>query len=206
MVLCALTAGIISCEKPIVGEGPVVSETRAMSAITGITLQMNGNVYFKQDTATKLEVSAHQNILNELVTFVSNGKLVIKYRNGKTYDADPNIRITVSGPGVSGFELNTSGSIYVTNAIQVPALYLRVAGATGGTVTNEKFRTSGSGKIDMSAVSAATVNAHNSGSGDIKIKVSNHLDATIEGSGSIYFIGYPSISSHISGSGELLHF
>ena len=55
-------------------------------------------------------------------------------------------------------------------------------------------------------ISAKSVTAKTSGSGSIKVKAADHLDATVEGSGSIYFTGYPSVSSHIYGTGHLIHF
>jgi Putative auto-transporter adhesin, head GIN domain len=178
-----------------------------------------------------VEVTAKESIHAILETFVVNNNLVIKYKNGRTYDEDASIRINVSGPSVSGFMLNTSGNIICTNDIMASNLYLRTSGsgdialqkviadnidaestvsgritATAGIVVNEKLKTNGSGKIDLSAIAANKVTARTIGSGDIKVKVSDHLDATIDGSGSVYFRGYPQVSTHIHGSGAVIRF
>lgn len=231
ILLIAVIAGSTSCRKDVIGDGPVITETRAVSNFGGIILQMNGSVYYTNDTEWKVEVTAKESIHSMLETKVVNNRLVIRYRNGKTYDADESIRINVSGPDLSSFELNTSGSIYCLRAIQVPNLYLRTNGsgsiqlqqvmansidaesttsgtitAGTGTVASERLITAGSGKIDLSALAAKNVNAKTTGSGDIAVKVSEKLDATIGGSGSIYFSGSPLISTRINGSGRLIRF
>jgi hypothetical protein len=73
-LLSALILLITSCEK-IDGEGPVVTETRDVSGFSGIDFRIGGDVYFKKDTVYKVEVSAQQNILDKLETYVSDGNL-----------------------------------------------------------------------------------------------------------------------------------
>jgi len=230
-ILLAATAvvGSVSCKKDLVGEGPVTSETRNIQNFTGIDLRMNGNVYYTKSETLKVEVSGPQSIHSMLETNVINGRLVIRYSNGKTYDNDPGIRINVSAPAVNTFLLNTSGSIFCLNDIQPDNLLLRSNGsgdivfqkiitgnidaestqsgrisAGSGSAISEKLKTDGSGKIDFSGVAAKTVTTQTVGSGDIRVKVSDNLDVRIEGSGSVYFSGNPYISTHISGSGHLV--
>ena len=231
ILLVAIAAGSSSCKKDLIGNGPVTTETRAVTGFSGINLQMNGNVFYKQDVNWKVEVTAKQSIHQLLETYVLNNTLLIKYRNGNTYDADESIRINVSGPGVDKFMLNTSGSIYSNSDINVTNLFVRSTGsgdirlqkvtannidaessqsgtvsATSGNTINESLKTDGSGKIHMAGVSARDVTALILGSGNIKAAASNHLYATIKGSGSVYFSGYPVITSHVYGSGRIIRF
>ena len=226
-----MAASMVSCKKEVIGEGPVRTETRTVTNFSGIDLQMNGNVYYQNAPTWKIEVSAKASIHDVLETNVNSGRLVVRYRNGKTYDNDESIRINVSGPGVNSFTLNTSGNIICLNAIETDNLYLRSSGsgdiilqtveanaieaeskqsgritATGGSTINEKLKTDGSGKIDLSAISSKNVNARIVGSGDIKVKVADRLDVTIDGSGSVFFNGSPLISTHINGTGRLIRF
>lgn len=227
----AMAAGMVSCKKEHIGEGPVTTETRTVNNFSGIDLQMNGNVYYQNAANWKVEVIAKESIHDILETTVNNGRLIVRYRNGKTYDNDESIRINVSGPGVNSFSLNTSGNIICLNAIQTDNLYLRSSGsghivlqhveantidaeskqagrisATGGFTISEKLKTDGSGKIDLSAISSKIVTARIVGSGDIKVKVADRLDVTIDGSGSVFFNGSPLISTHINGTGRLIRF
>jgi hypothetical protein len=227
----AMAAGIVSCKKEVIGEGPVRTETRTVNNFSSIDLQMNGNVYYQNAPTWKVDVSAKASIHDILETTVNNGRLIVRYRNGKTYDNDESIRINVSGPGVNSFSLNTSGNIFCLNPLQTDYLYLRSSGsgnivlqhvdantidaeskqsgrisATGGFTISEKLKTDGSGKIDLSAISSKNVTARIIGSGDIKVKVADKLDVTIDGSGSVFFNGSPLISTHINGTGRLIRF
>lgn len=227
----AMAAGMVSCKKEVIGEGPVRTETRTVTNFSGIDLQMNGNIYYQNAPTWKVDVSAKASIHDILETNVNNGRLIVRYRNGKTYDNDESIRINVSGPGVNSFTLNTSGNIICLNAIQTDNLYLRSTGsgdivlqhveatvidaeskqsgritATGGFTVSEKLKTDGSGKIDLSALTSKNVSARIIGSGDIKVKVSDRLDATIDGSGSVFFNGSPLITTRINGTGRLIRF
>jgi hypothetical protein len=231
ILLMALIAASVSCKKEVIGNGPVTTQTRTVSNFTGIDLRMNGMVYYTNATEQKLEIVAKESIHSILETKVVDNRLVIRYTNGKTYDEDESIRINISGPGVNSLETNSSGSIYCMNAIQPTNLFVRTSGsgnvslqnvvtgnleaestqsgrvfATGGSANSEKIKTDGSGKVDLSAVTAKSVTGRIIGSGDIKVKATDYLDATIDGSGDIYFSGSPLITTHINGSGRLIRF
>lgn len=226
----SILLGCISCKKDQVGEGPAKTETRFVQNFTTIDLQMNGNVYFTESPTVKLEVTAKESIHDLLETTVVENRLVIRYKNGKTYDADESIRITISAPDVNSFMLNTSGSIYCMNDIHQLSVVLRSYGsgsihlkgictsnidaensragsinATEGSTISAVFRNYGSGRIDLSHVSRRSVTTRTEGSGDIRLKASDNLDVTIDGSGSVYYGGYPALRSHISGTGRLIH-
>jgi hypothetical protein len=191
ILITATMAGAVSCKKDLVGDGPVTTQTRTTQNFTGIDLRMNGNVYYTKGPVLKLEVTAKESIHYMLETSVSNERLIVRYSNGKTYDNDPSITINVTAPDISSFQSNTSGNIYCMNNIQQANLYVR---------------NTGSGKIDLSRMTAQTAATHSEGSGDITVRVLDHLDVTIKGSGSVYFSGNPFISTHISGSGYLVRF
>lgn len=231
ILLSVMTASMIGCKKDIIGVGPHVAESRPIPHFTGIDLRMNGNVYYKKGNTLSLEITAQRNILDMLETHVINNILVIRYRDGKTSDADESIRISVTAPYVNSFSLNTSGSIYCLDNIQATNLWMHSSGSgtislknviaetieavttTSGSINvldgaaiSENLKTSGSGQINMSGILARTAKVRTSGSGKIEVKATDYLHATIEGSGSIYYSGYPDVSSHISGSGHLVHF
>lgn len=230
-LISVMAVSLVGCKKDIIGTGPYRTENRTVAGFTAIDLRMNGNVYYKKGNVPALEIVAQQNVLDQLETSVINNSLVIQYRDGKTYDADHGIRINVTAPQVNSFTLNTSGSIFCLDDMETTSLFLhsngsgnislkniragsieaisRVSGsiiAMDGHALNENLKTSGSGQINLSGISAKTATVRTSGSGKIQLRVTNYLHATIEGSGSIYYGGYPDVSSHISGSGHLIHF
>jgi hypothetical protein len=229
ILLFAIVLAGASCKKDSIGQGPIVTQDRTIAPFTGIDLRMNGNVYYKKDSVWKVEVIAKQSIHSGLETRVADGQLIIRYYNGKTYDADESIRINVSAPVVNSMKLNSSGSIYSTTDIAPASLFLQSTGSgsihlravvtgnlkaeslqsgtitvAGGNAANAELKTDASGKVDLSEVATKTASARIIGSGFIKVKVSDHLNATINGSGSIYFRGYPTLTTQISGTGHLI--
>lgn len=217
-----------SCEK-VVGEGPVVTETRIVTNFSSLDLRMSGNVYFTRDAAYKVEVHAQQNILDKLETYVSNGNLVIKFKNNARVRTREDVEVIVSGPDLTAVRVSGSGSVTTTNAVTPGSLDLDVSGSGGitladvtssylsttisgsgnikilaGAITEEKVKISGSGNTDLSNVAAAKATTITSGSGDIWLQVANDLDVTISGSGSVHYKGNPLIDTHISGSGKVV--
>jgi hypothetical protein len=232
ILLSALSLSMWSCTKErIEGDGPVVSETRPVNNFSGIDLRVSANVYYKQDTVYKLEVSAQQNILDVMETYVSNGKLVVKFENDvRVHSHDP-IVVMVSGPSLSSIRLSGSGNVNAAGKLLPATMDVDISGSGdifiaelntawldanisgsgnitigSGSATEEKLTISGSGNIDLTNVQATKAKTKTSGSGDIRLSVSQSLDVTISGSGSVYYKGNPYINTNISGSGKVIHF
>lgn len=229
IILMVLAVGLYSCKKDIIGDGPITTEVRTVGNFTGIELQMNGNVYYRNSTEWKVEVSARESIHDILETKVVNGVLVVRYYNGKTYDNDESIRITVSGPGVNHFVTNSSGNINAESDINVANLYLRSSGAGNitllnvvalgieaeskqsgriaagvGTANTANLRTEGSGTIDLRNVGVKYAIAKVRGSNDVRVRVSEKLEATVYGSGWVLYYGRPVVDGTVLGSGKIV--
>jgi hypothetical protein len=229
LVMLSMVVLFSSCEK-VSGDGPVVSETRNIVDFSGVDLRVAAEVYFKQDPNFKVEITAQRNILEIMETYVSHGKLVIKFKNNvrvRTHDA---IIIQVSAPTANSFELSGSGNINVTGSFSSPTMELDISGSgnitiphvttsfldasisgsgniivTYGTATEEKLNISGSGTIDLVNIVAEKADIKTAGSGDSKVNVSKILNVKISGSGSVYYKNNPIINTDISGSGKVVH-
>jgi len=231
ILLSAITAGMIACSKTKNGEGPRARQERYTTGFTSIELRANADVYYTQGSLKSISVDGPQYILDDLETIAADGRLIIRFSNGKTWQGHESIRIHITAPDVSSFSLNSSGSIFFMNTLQKDALLLYNNGSgdislkdiavrnleayatnTGGisaetgNALSATVKSSGSGDINLSAVNAQTVTAHNTAAGKIQVKAAAWLKAKIEGSGSIFYKGYPQISSQISGPGYLVHY
>jgi len=233
-VLVSLAAGIFifpSCEK-IVGEGPLVTQTRSVSNFSGISSEMSGTVNFTIAPDYKVEITAQQNILDVLNTNVVNGVLHIDFKDNVRVKAHEDLLINITAPYADYFRLSGSGNMNVQGDIAANNLKVALSGSgdiavqhaviadkietdisgsgnisiANGSAVNEDVDISGSGKIEMAGVSAENAITHTSGSGDVKLALSKSLDAHISGSGSVYYHGNPIISTHISGSGRVIPF
>ena len=220
-----------SCEK-VVGEGPLVTQTRSVSNFTGISSEMSGKVNFTIAPDYKVEITAQQNILDVLNTNVVNGVLHIDFKDNVRVRAHEDLLINITAPYADYFRLSGSGNmnvqgdvaannfkvtlsgsgdISVQNAVIADKIDAEVSGSgnisvANGSAVNEDVDISGSGKVEMAGVDAQNAVTHTSGSGDVKLALSKNLDAHISGSGSVFYHGNPIISTHISGSGRVIPF
>lgn len=229
LLIMALGAGILfsSCKK-VVADGPMVTETRNVSGFNGIDLRMAGDVYFRQAPEYKVEVRAQDEIQDVLDTYVSNGKLVIKFENDVKVRIHDGVTVTVTGPEFRSLRVSGSGDIYGQGPMSVPEMEMDISGSgdielaglttekldanisgsgdikvAQGSATDEKLRISGSGGISLAGVAAKTATTRTSGSGDIRVQVSDRLDVTISGSGSVIYSGNPVLNVSIGGSGKV---
>ncbi|MEP7258032.1 MAG: head GIN domain-containing protein [Flavitalea sp.] len=217
-----------SCRK-IVGEGPVVTESRNTSDFTGIHYSVPGQLVYEPGDVFSIKIDAQQNILNVIETYVSNHELRIKVRDNTIIRSGEDIRVTVTAPPVTALEVSGSGTIHVLQHYAPESVKLQVSGsgkillnsletghvktkisgsgqvqALNGSATHEDISISGSGQLDFLNVMAIKAVTHTSGSGTIKLGVSDELDTHISGSGTVYYKGEPIITSSISGSGRLV--
>lgn len=231
VLLSALTAGIVSCSKSKIDFGPRTRQERIIANFTSIELRANADIYYTQSSLKSLVIEGPEAMMNFVETSFSGGNLVIRFTNGHAYDGNESIRIYISAPDVNSFALNNTGSIFFMNAVQQDALTLYNNGtgeialkevnvkhleayATGpgditareGVTQFETIKTSGSGNINLSAITAQSVFAHNIAAGKIQVKASSFLKVKIEGSGAVFYKGYPNLSTQVSGTGQLVHY
>jgi hypothetical protein len=227
-MIVVLSLFVFSCHK-VTGDGPVVAETRSVSGFNGLDLRVGATVYYTQSPDIKVEVSAQQNILDVLQTYVSGNKLVVKYKDNVRVTSDELIRVNISAPDINSLQLSGSGNLYVNTPIATGSLDLEISGSgdviltelntayldanisgsgsiriSSGTTTEEKLKISGSGSLELENLGASRVTTNTSGSGTIKVTASQVLNVTISGSGHVYYKGSPQVNISASGSGRVI--
>jgi Putative auto-transporter adhesin, head GIN domain len=232
VVLLAAVFFIFPSCKRVVGEGPVVTQTRTVGNFTGVSSEMSGKVNFTIAPDFKVEITAQQNIIDVLNTNVVNGVLHIDFKNNVRVKEHEDLLINITAPYADYFRLSGSGNMNVQGDVAANDLTVTLSGSgdiaiqnaviddkidtdisgsgnisiANGSAVNEDVEISGSGKVEMAGVGAQNAVTHTSGSGDVKLAISSNLDAHISGSGSVYYHGNPIISTHISGSGRVIPF
>lgn len=231
-VILILAGSFTSCKKhlfnSIKGKGETVTETRDLSGFNKISLDIDADVYYTQDSVYFVEISAQQNILNVITTEISDGELEIdskkwirKHSGIKIIIHSPDLReVDLSGSGnfesagmltTTNLELEVSGSGNISFAgVTISVLDADISGSGnihiyGGAVISQEAEVSGSGSIEMHSLTANQSTAKISGSGSISVWAMNQLNATISGSGDIKYKGNPVINTSISGSGSVIH-
>ena len=99
-----------SCKKTI-GEGATVTEQRSTGNFTGIELSIPATVNFSQAPNFKVEISAQQNILNIIQTYVVGNTLIIKVKDKKKLGRHDAITATITAPSLNALRVAGSGNI-----------------------------------------------------------------------------------------------
>lgn len=231
-VVLILALHFTSCEKHIFnsikGKGATVTETRNLTGFNKISLDIDADVTYTQDSVYFVEISAQQNVLDVITTEISAGELEIEF--SKWVRKHSNIEIIIHSPDLREVDLDGSGNFESTGMLTTTDLELEVSGSgnivlygvtateldadisgsgniyiSSGVVTNEDAKISGSGNIEADDLKANNSKAKISGSGSISVWVLDQLDATISGSGDIKYKGNPITNTTISGSGSVIH-
>lgn len=211
------------------GSGPVVSETRSLPSFSKITLDVSADIYLTQDSVQSVTIKAQENILDILDTKVSGGRLEIDFDRNCVKNHDqiniyvtvPNIsEIDIKGSGdviglgpisvnTLNFDINGSGSIQMP-AITANSIGIDISGSGDATFAGDStvnfldININGSGDIKAFGLPVNHVKVDIDGSGDARVHALQTLDVNISGSGNVYYLGYPQVTSHISGSGDII--
>jgi len=224
VIIAALT--LSSCGKKLEGSGNVISETRVVPTFTDIQADGCYDVVITQDTLQKVVVKTDDNIMPEVKTEVSSGKLRIYFADHhRNYDPTF-MTVYVSSSLIGDVHLSGSGSISSTNQLITPnpKYTLSGSGNISMSVQSQSVETniSGSGNVDIMGIAptaqhtisgSGNIGALNlisddvqitiSGSGDAYIHANNSLNVTISGSGKVRYTGSPQVTTQITGSGNV---
>lgn len=227
-LLAFISCTIPGCIMPgcIQGSGNYTSENRTVGDFSSIDLAGIGDVYLSQGEK-HLRIEAEDNIIQEMKTEVSAGKLAI-YHNARCINPHMPIKIFVSTPELESLSISGSGRIISQSPIESNALNLRVSGSGNmelnavcqdlkmiisgsgganlkGEAAKSEILISGSGALHGYDLLTDRSRISISGSGIAQINAKEELDALISGSGSLYCKGNPEIVSQtVSGSGRMI--
>jgi Putative auto-transporter adhesin, head GIN domain len=188
------------------GSGAVRTETRTVSGFSAIQLGGNGDVKIEQSGTESLTITAEENLLPLLTSDVVNNELRLGVKDGARIDTTQPITYTVTVKDLTGMEVAGSGTQMATK-VKTASLRIRMAGSGSisatGTADAQDVQMAGSGTYRGSGLTSKTATVKSAGSGNAEIAVSDGLDVTIIGSGSVTYTGSPQIKQSILGSGSL---
>jgi hypothetical protein len=208
------------------GSGVVRSETRQLPDFTGVSVDYPAEVVIRQGEVQSVSVEAEDNLLPQLATRVTGGRLYIENRAPRSSRVDPTrpVRITLTVKDLHQLDAPSAGSVSVTG-LQTDSLHLSVSGAghvvlSGLDVSTLTVDLSGAGNIDADGsagsidlgisgfgsfrggeLAAQGANMDISGAGSATLWLKNELTANISGVGSVNYYGSPTVSQNVSGVG-----
>jgi len=208
-----------------------VKETRNVSGFTKVNFGVAGNLYIAFGSEFKVVIEGEKRYVDEVITEVSGGKLIIKTDNWKisNWRMNEKVDVYITMPELNGLGVSGSGKAQVKDAIKTGDLNLSVSGsgkiyisdltvselgcsisgsgdialAGGGNVAKSDISISGSGNFNSESVKIENAVIHISGSGNCVCNVTESLKASVSGSGNVTYTGNPKIDAHVSGSGKV---
>jgi len=154
------------------------------------------NIYMDINTLTKIELNGSGDV------------------NTTFFDVVDPLHVDLTGSGDMDIEVNApeiyssiSGSGDVKISTITEYLQVSIAGSGDydieGSAAEADYSISGSGNISAFSLETRITDVSISGTGDIRVNVSEKLNVSISGSGDVYYKGTPTISTSISGSGDI---
>jgi hypothetical protein len=213
------------------GSGGSTTRNLNLSNISSIDFQQAGEVIITQGITQAVVVTGDENVVNDIDTDVDNGVWKIDFDKHcyKNYELTifitvPNINaVSLSGSGsitINDFtgqqnnlslDISGSGSIFLSAFDGAQNMSVEISGSGAITASADiptlktlDIKISGSGNYDGFSITSDDCDINIPGSGNCKVTVNNHLDVKISGSGNVFYKGHPSITSNITGSGELI--
>ncbi len=212
--------------------GETVIEHRTLLSFDQIELDDNINLILTQDTVNYIEIEAGKHLHKLIKTNINSGILTIRNNNKcnwvRSYKKEINAYLHFKN--ITGLKYNGSGDICSTDTIKSKIIYIEnldgsgtisltirsdqsyIKEHTGPADFNIRGKTSynyvwaaGYGLMDCRNLRADNVTVINKGTNSCFVNAKNSLDAEIDYTGNIYYIGKPnSISTKIDGIGKLL--
>jgi hypothetical protein len=180
-----------SCTKQwerIEGTGSVTSETLYLQEFSKISMEGADNVFVSYGEEQRVEVTGHPNIIRRIQTEVVNDTWYIELERGNYGRYELTYYITL--PTLEKISNTGSGNVTFTSPMATDHLEVQLMGS--GNFSGFQL-TTGTCQVDMV------------GSGNCEISVTRSLDATLEGSGSVFYKGNPVIMADVQGSGRVVN-
>jgi len=215
--------------KNVRGNGNFVSRERSISDFNGLESYGSFDVVVINSSNSSVKVETDENLQEYIETYVENGDLQIRTRQGINLRPRNEIKITVYGPVFTTLATNGSGNITTQGSLNTNDgdVDLNVAGSGNidaelaansikgqihgsGNIkvrgTTKEFETGvyGSGNIRAGELRSEITKVEIAGSGNVEVNSSNKLDVHIMGSGEVRHRGSASVSTSIQGSGSVV--
>jgi hypothetical protein len=189
-------------------------ETRSVSTFTEISYRVPGKLYLRQGSPQKVELEGDADVLEEIETKVTGGRLVIG-KEGKWFDwnwSNDRITVYITVEKIEGISVAGSGDLVAETKLTADGdLDLNVSGS-GSLKADVEARgkldadISGSGRLDVKG-RCRNFESSISGSGRVVLNanVAEDSKVSVSGSGKIEASGSTkTIQTSISGSGKIL--
>ncbi|HYB10278.1 MAG TPA: DUF2807 domain-containing protein [Alphaproteobacteria bacterium] len=197
--------GLAGVPNVVEGNGKMVTENRAVGAVTEVRIDGAFDVSVTVGPTPSLTVEGDENVL-PLVKTEASGKILRIYPDG-SYSTHSPLKVALALPEL--VKLSSSGSSMIAaSGFDQDSLKVDLSGssmaALAGKVHNFAGSISGSGSLSGEKLDADSVAIDISGAGKCTATAHQSVVANISGAGAITVHGNPpKRSTHVSGAGQI---
>jgi len=210
------------------GQSPV-EEKRNVRDFSKVSFGIPGTLYINIGPEFKVVLEGDQDDLEDIITEVSDDKLVIKLERNWGMNMNEKVVVHITMPELKGLGVSGSGKAEIRDAVKTKDLSFSVSGSGklypgnieaenlncsisgsgdiildhSGNVGNAEIGISGSGNYSGESLEIDNADISISGSGSCTCNVKEELHARVSGSGDVYYVGNPKIDARVSGSGKI---
>ena len=218
-------SNIIISGNPIKGNNDITMTEIPLKPFDSISTGIGGDITYHHGDEHKVVVTTDSNIIEFVVTKVSDKVLSLTLAEGSYSPTKLNFdiftpelkNITISGSSdfttkdtiqTSKFQINLNGSGTIKGKFEVENLIANLSGSgnmtASGKTNNLNIALSGAGNFDGKDLNADDSVVSISGIGNAKIHTTKSLDARVSGVGNITYSGNPAnLSKNVSGVGKI---
>lgn len=196
-----------SDEETISGSGQLITESRDVDFFTKVRSEGIFEVTITQGSSKLLEVTADDNIMNQVRTRVINNELQLYLDDDYNYSGIT-IRANITTTSLNALVNSGVGHMQVHDVDESGSFSIYNSGtgdiSIDGSAANLSITDEGTGDIRAFDFFVENCSIDIEGSGSVYIHCSDNLDINIEGSGNVHYKGSPAINTSIIGSGQVI--
>lgn len=217
-----------ACDKErLSGSGYVISETRETGIFSDVRIDGPIHVHLEQGAAAPVKITAEDNLMRVIDTYVSDGTLHVRIKKGVRIHNTRSIDVYLKSANYNAVFFYGSGSVESLDTIRTDKFIYKLDGSGNARLpilaNNLKTEINGSGNVQLNG-RAATYHSIINGSGDVRgldfyceeaditvkgsgehsLNVARSLDVSIRGSGNVKYRGDAHVSTNIQGSGRVI--
>lgn len=220
----AAAAVLTSCSS-VVEPGPQTTEERVVAGASAVRLSSIGDLTISTGPEPSLSITAGSRVVERITSTVEDGVLDLDVKSGVnigladiTYDLVlPEVRaITVAGAGDVAGDLGRADALDVVvsgagdvdlRGLDLDRLVVTIGGAgsvsLSGVADRQEVEISGVGSYHGVDLESRLADVLVSGAGDADLFVTDSLEATVSGAGSITYSGGAKARSSVTGIGSV---
>lgn len=191
------------------GSGHITTETRSTGDFNSVDAGGAIEVYVRQDSTTSVKVEADDNVQDYLEIYTEGSVLYIHTQNGINLRTSRMIKVFLTSPSFSSFEISGASKIYCENELSGEnEIAVRMTGSSGGKLLLNSPKVS----VDLSGASNISIDGKTK---DFKVEASgaSHVksydllteNTTVDlgGASSVDVFASVSISGEVSGASHV---